>query len=65
MIGRYSLPEMKSIWSEENKFQTWLDVEIAVCEAQEHFGNIPKGTSEKVWVGDAERSVVRAARSYG
>jgi adenylosuccinate lyase len=51
MIDRYSLPEMKSIWSEENKFQTWLDVEIAVCEAQEHFGNIPKGTSEKVRSG--------------
>ena len=39
---------MSAIWSEENKFQTWLDVEIAVCEAQEHFGNIPKGTAEKV-----------------
>jgi adenylosuccinate lyase len=48
MIERYSLPKMKAIWSDENKFQTWLDVEIAVCEAQERFGNIPKGTSEKV-----------------
>ncbi|OFX17150.1 MAG: adenylosuccinate lyase [Armatimonadetes bacterium RBG_16_58_9] len=48
MIDRYSLPEMKAIWSEQNKFQSWLDVEIAVCEAQEHFGNIPAGTSEKV-----------------
>jgi len=51
MIERYSLPKMNSIWSEENKFQTWLDVEIAVCEAQEHFGNIPKGTSDKVKAG--------------
>lgn len=42
---------MNAIWSEENKFRTWLDVEIAVCEAQEHFGNIPKGTSEKVRAG--------------
>jgi adenylosuccinate lyase len=42
---------MKAIWSEENKFQTWLDVEIAVCEAQEHFGRIPKGTSQKVKAG--------------
>jgi len=48
VISRYSLPKMSAIWSEENKFQTWLDVEIAVCEAQEHFGNIPKGTAEKV-----------------
>jgi adenylosuccinate lyase len=51
MIDRYSLPEMKKIWSEENKFQTWLDVEIAVCEAQEHFGKIPAGTAEKVKAG--------------
>src|SRR3990172_3116558 len=51
MIDRYCLPKMKAVWSEENKFQTWLDVEIAVCEAQERFGNIPKGTSEKVKAG--------------
>ncbi|MEN6522020.1 MAG: adenylosuccinate lyase [Armatimonadota bacterium] len=51
MISRYSLPKMSAVWSEENKFRTWLDVEIAVCEAQEHFGNIPKGTSEKVKAG--------------
>jgi adenylosuccinate lyase len=51
MIERYSLPKMKSIWSEESKFQSWLDVEIAVCEAWEHFGAIPAGTSEKVRAG--------------
>jgi len=51
MIERYSLPKMKAIWEEENKFQSWLDVEIAVCEAQERFGAIPKGTSEKVKAG--------------
>ena len=48
MIDRYSLPKMKAIWEEQNKFQTWLDVEIAVCEAQEHFGFIPKGTTDKI-----------------
>lgn len=58
MIDRYSLPKMRAIWSEENKFQTWLDVEIAVCEAQEHFGRIPKGTSAKVKSG-AKFSVKR------
>jgi len=51
MIERYSLSQMKAIWSEENKFQSWLDVEIAVCEAQEKFGNIPEGTSAKVKAG--------------
>ncbi len=48
MIDRYSLPDMKAIWSEESKFQSWLDVELAVCEAHEHFGLIPKGTTEKI-----------------
>ena len=48
MIDRYSLPQMRNIWSEENKFQSWLDVEIAVCQAQEHFNNIPAGTTSKV-----------------
>ena len=51
MLERYSLPKMKAVWSEENKFQSWLDVEIAVCEAQEHFGKIPAGTAEKVKAG--------------
>ena len=51
MIERYSLPKMKAIWEEENKFQTWLEVEIAVCEAQEHFGKLPKGTTEKIRAG--------------
>lgn len=51
MIDRYSLPEMRAIWSEENKFQTWLDVEIAVCEAWEHFGKIPRGTSDRIKAG--------------
>src|SRR5664279_3153150 len=58
MIERYSLPAMKAIWSEENKFQSWLDVEIAVCEAQERFGNIPSGVTGKIRAGakfDVER----------
>ena len=39
---------MKAVWSEQNKFQSWLEVETAVCEAQEHFGRIPAGTTEKI-----------------
>jgi len=38
MIPRYTLPEMGAIWSEENKFQKWLDVEIAVCEVHAEMG---------------------------
>ena len=32
MIERYTLPGMGAVWSQQNKFQKWLDVEIAVCE---------------------------------
>ena len=42
MIERYTLPEMGAIWTEQNKFQTFLDVEIAVCEAYAELGDIPK-----------------------
>jgi adenylosuccinate lyase len=41
MIERYTRPEMGAIWSLENKFQAWLKVEIAVCEAWHSLGQIP------------------------
>ncbi len=42
MITRYSRPEMSSIWSDESKYNNWLRVEIAVCEAWAEYGRIPK-----------------------
>jgi len=42
MIDRYSRPEMKRVWSEENKFDKWLRVEIAVCEAWAEQGVVPE-----------------------
>ncbi|MDQ7032103.1 MAG: adenylosuccinate lyase [Desulfonauticus sp.] len=41
MIERYTRPEMGSIWSLENKFKTWLEVELAICEAWHKLGIIP------------------------
>lgn len=41
MIERYTLPEMGNLWTETYKLKTWLDVEIAVCEAQAELGYIP------------------------
>ncbi len=41
MIERYTLPEMARIWSEDAKFQSWLDVEIAACEANARLGRVP------------------------
>jgi len=42
MIPRYTLKEMGQLWSEEAKYQSWLDVEISVCEAWAKYGKIPK-----------------------
>jgi adenylosuccinate lyase len=41
MIERYSLPQMHAVWDQENKYQCWLDVEIAACRAQNKMGKIP------------------------
>jgi adenylosuccinate lyase len=41
LIERYTLPEMGRIWSEEAKFQSWLDVEIAACAANAELGRVP------------------------
>ncbi len=41
MIERYTLPEMGALWSEESRFQKWLEVEIAVCEVHAEMGTIP------------------------
>jgi adenylosuccinate lyase len=42
MIERYTRPEMGAIWTEENKFKAWLEVEILACEAWAELGVIPK-----------------------
>ena len=42
MIERYTLPEMAELWSEKNKFDTWLLIELAVCEVRAARGEIPR-----------------------
>ncbi|HRK60833.1 MAG TPA: lyase family protein, partial [Candidatus Kapabacteria bacterium] len=41
MIERYTRPEMGKIWSEQNKYSIWLEIEILACEAQSKLGIIP------------------------
>ena len=48
MIERYTLPEMGAIWTEKNKYQKWLEVEIAVCEAQARAGQIPQKALQRI-----------------
>lgn len=42
MIERYTLPEMGAVWSDENRFRKWLDIEILACEALAVLGQIPQ-----------------------
>ena len=48
MIERYSRPQMKKIWTDENKFNKWLQVEIAACEAWSEIGTVPKEAIPKI-----------------
>jgi adenylosuccinate lyase len=48
MIERYSRPAMKRVWSDENKFNKWLDVEIAVCDAWSELEVIPRKAMPKI-----------------
>jgi adenylosuccinate lyase len=48
MIERYTLPEMGALWTEQNKFQKWLEVEIAVCEVHAEMGTIPREAVEEI-----------------
>jgi len=48
MIRRYTRPEMGAIWTEQNRYQKWLDVELAVCEAWQELGEIPSEALERI-----------------
>jgi adenylosuccinate lyase len=48
VIERYTLPEMGEIWTDTYKFKTWLQVEIAVCEAQAELGYIPAEAVDEI-----------------
>ena len=48
MIARYTRPEMGAIWTDENKYNAWLEVEILACEAWAEIGDIPKEDVAKI-----------------
>jgi adenylosuccinate lyase len=48
VIDRYSRPEMRKIWSDERKFQIWLEIEVLACESMAELGQIPKKDAEEI-----------------
>ena len=48
MIPRYSRPEMLELWSQQRRYETWLEVELAACAAMERGGLVPEGTAARV-----------------
>ena len=48
MIDRYSRKELRNIWTDENKYKIWLDIELAAAESMEKLNIIPKGVVKKV-----------------
>jgi adenylosuccinate lyase len=58
MIPRYSRPEMTRIWSPENRYRIWFEIEAHACDAQAALGIIPESAARAVWERggfDAER----------
>jgi len=58
VISRYSREKMTAIWSQENKYQKWLDVEVAACEAMVKLGKVPAQAVETI----KAKAVINVAR---
>ncbi len=77
MIERYSLPQMKAVWSEDHMFELWLRIEVAACEAWTELGVIPPGdmgllrgarfdrASYDRWFEDTKHDIVSFTRAVG
>ena len=48
MIDRYTLPRMGAVWTQTRKYELWLQVELAVCEAMEQMGHFPRGVTARI-----------------
>jgi adenylosuccinate lyase len=48
MIERYTLPRMGAVWTQSRKYELWLQVELAVCEAMERIGKVPRGVTNRI-----------------
>ena len=59
MIPRYTPPELAELWSDATKYRTWLEVELAACDAMEEGGLVPSGTAEAIRKQNLELDVAK------
>ena len=64
MIERYSRKKLTDIWSEENKYQIWLDVEIAAAEAMEKLDKRSKEILRLRWLSDEKVTLKELAKKF-
>ena len=60
MLKRYALPEMEAIWSDQNKFKIWFEIEAFACEALHKLGLFPAEVLQELW--DSQPSVIDVDR---
>jgi adenylosuccinate lyase len=51
MLARYSRPQMAAIWTPENRFRIWFEIEAHACDAMAALGIIPKDAAKAIWAG--------------
>jgi adenylosuccinate lyase len=51
MLARYSRPQMAAIWTPENRFRIWFEIEAHACDAMAELGIIPKDAAKAIWAG--------------
>jgi adenylosuccinate lyase len=54
MIPRYSRPQMAAIWTPENRFRIWFEIEAHACDAMAEIGIVPKAAAKAIWDGGAK-----------
>ena len=59
MIPRYSRQQIEKIWSLENKFSIWLEIETLVAEKQSIDGLIPKQAAKDIYLAEVQRDIAK------
>ncbi len=65
MIPRYSRPQMAAIWTPENRFRIWFEIEAHACDAMAEAGIIPREAAKAIWEGGAKAMAALKADPAG